>query len=173
MELLCNYRALVAKVDEMSARIAAEYAAHISCHRGCDGCCRHLSLSLVEAVALAVACSSRPPEQRAFLRDRARKATAEGTCPLLVDGECVLYADRPIICRTHGLPVRVTEGAEQRIDYCPENFKDLGALPGAAVVDIETLNTILAAVNKLFANAYNSLRENERISIAEALLLDV
>lgn len=172
MELLNNYRALVEKVDELTARITTAFAEHIACRRGCDGCCRHLSLSLVEAAALAVACSSLPPERRDLLRDRSRTATAE-KCPLLLDGECALYSHRPLICRTHGLPVRIMEGDRARIDFCPGNFKDLETLPGAAIVDIDTLNTILAAINKVFASEYDPRRENDRLSIAEALLLDL
>lgn len=172
MERFRNYHALVAKVDEMATSITAAYAANISCHRGCDGCCRHLSLSLVEAAALAVACASLPLEERNFLRDRARSAS-EDACPLLVGSECAVYAHRPIICRTHGLPIRFIEEGKERIDFCPENFRDLESFPGAAIVNIDTLNTILAAINKLFACEYDPARENDRLSVAEALLLDL
>lgn len=173
MDLLRNYQALVAKVDEMTAEIISAYPDHITCHRGCDGCCRHLSLSLVEAVALAVALASLPEEQIDHLQNRARTATETGPCPLLEQGACALYDYRPIICRTHGLPIRLVEEGCERIDFCPKNFKGLQSLPGAAIVDIEKLNIILATVNKVFLSQYHSAHGRDRISIAAALILEV
>jgi len=175
MKSLGNYRALLAKVDEMTAGISTAHAAHITCHRGCDSCCRHLSLSLVEGVALAEALSSLPEDKACFLREKAKAATADGPCPLLDNGECALYVHRPIICRTHGLPILVSEGDGQRIDFCPLNFRNVQTLPGDAVVALERLNTILAVVNKFFVTEYHAAGTSgkDRLSIAEALLLEV
>src|SRR5574340_1508319 len=102
MDLLQNYRNLVTKVDEHCGRIGREFGEHLACHRGCDGCCRHLSLFWVEGVALAAALAELSPEESAPIRERARATSAEGPCPLLENGRCLLYAALPIICRTHG-----------------------------------------------------------------------
>src|SRR5690242_10266243 len=101
VENLRNYRNLVARVDELCRRIAAEYGEYLTCGEGCDDCCRHVSLFPVEAVALAAALGGLPADQAARIRELARAASAADACPLLEDGRCLLYAARPIICRTH------------------------------------------------------------------------
>ncbi len=175
MESLNNYRSLLAKVDELAAVISSKYASHIACHAGCDGCCRHLTLSLVEGVALAVALKELPSDQVGYLRERAAKAADDSPCPLLMDGLCALYAARPLICRTHGLPILIAEGESRRVDFCPRNFQGIDSLPGSALIDLERLNTSLAAVNALFAKTAGMAFPpmDGRIPIADALLLDV
>ncbi len=173
--LLHNYRTLVARVDELCSRIGEEFDGHLACRPGCSGCCRHLTLSWVEGFALARAVRALPATAADDIRSRARSASASSPCPLLVDGHCLLYAARPIICRTHGLPLLATdtEGA-RRVDFCPENFRGLDTLPGSAVIDMDRLNSTLAAVNALFVTEHfgNTTPATERILIAEALLLE-
>lgn len=174
VQQLHNYRTLVERVDALGRRIEGEFRAQIACRRGCDACCRHLSLFRVEGVALAQALASLPEAAAARIRERARRATADGPCPLLEEGVCLLYAARPIICRTHGLPLLTGAGEARRLDYCPENFRGIDALPAGAVIDLDRLNTTLAAVNALFVSeAYQGHPPaQERLRIAEALLLE-
>lgn len=175
MEMLRNYRQLAARVDELCARIEADFRERIVCRLGCDGCCRHLSLFPVEAAALSAALAEAPAALSAQIRERARAATKDGPCPLLKDGACLLYEARPLICRTHGLPLLGRRDGERFIDYCPLNFQGLESLPASAVIDLETLNATLAAVNRLFVkeSGGDEDRAEERITIARALLEEV
>lgn len=175
MDNLGNYRALLAKVDELVAVITTKYDEHLACHAGCDSCCRHLSLSLVEGAALAVALHELPRNQMNHVRERAGNTAVDDPCPLLENGLCVLYAARPVICRTHGLPILIIDGEAKRVDFCPHNFRGVESLPGDAMIDLERLNTTLAAINALFitASGIEAVQGAERISIADALLLEV
>jgi Fe-S-cluster containining protein len=172
LDSLQNYRQLLSRIDDLCRRSEERYAGHIACRKGCDECCRHLSLFWVEGAALALALQSLPEEQRAHLRKKARDSRPDGPCPLLENGVCLLYRARPIICRTHGLPVLTGDG---QVDFCPRNFVGLAALPGDAVLDLERLNTALAGVNALFVAEIFAAHPpvKERLSIAEALLLDL
>jgi Fe-S-cluster containining protein len=150
-ELLANYRQLVARVDELCRQITNDWGEYLVCRPGCDSCCRHLRLFPVEAAALAVALDGLSPQVRDQLLVRAAGCGEDDPCPLLIGGLCQLYADRPLICRTHGLPL-LLEGEEgRRIDFCPRNFQGVAALPAGAVIDLEKLNTALTAINRLFA----------------------
>lgn len=172
--LLHNYRTLVARVDELCRRITDEFGPHMACGPGCSGCCRHLTLSWVEAFALADAVLALPAAAANAIRSRARSASATSPCPLLADGLCLLYAARPIICRTHGLPLLATDAeGTRRVDFCPENFRGLATLPGSAVIDLDQLNTTLTAVDALFVaeRSIGTAPATERILMAEALLL--
>lgn len=175
MDRLKNYRDLVARVDALCGRIETEFGQHLACRKGCDACCRHLSLFRVEGVALAEALGNRAAGQAARIRRRARLSALDGPCPLLDGGVCLLYDARPIICRTHGLPLLVRPGGERDIDCCPENFRGVESLPASAVLNLEVLNTTLATINALFvAEAFaGEPPGRERLTIAEALVLEL
>lgn len=166
-QLLANYRALIAKVDELCDRIVAEQAANIRCRPGCDSCCRHLSLLAVEAAAVFSALARLPAATRQILLHQAANATENGPCPLLIDGRCAIYPDRPVICRTHGLPLLLTDDAGRRVDFCPENFQGVESLPAGALVDLDRLNQLLVAVNALYTQQSGAV--DQRSSLAELI----
>lgn len=173
-DILANYYALVSKVDELCRQIETEFAEHLACSAGCSECCRHISLTWVEAVALATALRRLPPNEAEEIRLRAQSATPVDPCPLLMDDRCALYRNRPIICRTHGLPILAETATGTGIDFCPHNFRGVDSLPGKSVVNIERLNTLLDSVNRLFVNQFfETSPAEERLTIAEALLLEI
>jgi len=166
MPELQNYRALLARVDEICTMTAESFQAQISCRAGCDSCCRHLSIFAVEAAALRRALRQLPKEEAEAVRQTATQASVDGPCPLLQHGLCRLYLARPIICRTHGLPLLVTRDGASEIDFCPENFRGAASIPGSAVIDLERLNATLATINALYLRSFPG---PERLTIAEAL----
>jgi hypothetical protein len=175
MDPLRNYFDLASRVDELCRRIETDFSAHLACRKGCDACCRHLSLFPVEAAALAHALDRRGAGETGRIRRQARLASEEGPCPLLQEGACLLYEARPIICRTHGLPLLAGSGRDRQLDWCPENFRDVKSLPNAAVIDLDVLNTTLASINSLFLAEIPAemFPYRERLFIADALLLDL
>lgn len=174
-ELLENYRLLVRKVDELCGKIIENFSGEIVCRKGCDSCCRHISVFWVEAVSMAAALKGLSEQQADFIRSRAQSAATENACPLLHQGACLLYEHRSIICRTHGLPILTGETSPRTIDFCPRNFEHLETIPGSAVIDLDRLNETLAAINALFVSRYfrGKPPQTERLTIAEALLLNM
>ena len=168
---LNNYRALIERVDAMCRRIGERFPDRIACRKGCSDCCRHLSLFPVEGAALAEAVETLPAAEADRIRCRARESAPDGPCPLLEDGACLLYGARPLICRTHGMPLIMMADGERRVDFCPQNFQGIPSLPGDAVIDLDRLNEILAAVNSLFLGLVaDDGQAPRRITIANALL---
>jgi Fe-S-cluster containining protein len=162
-----NYRALLARVDEMCGQTAKRFDSRISCRPGCDACCRHLSVFAVEAAALHRALCLLPEQSAVFIRQAASVSPPDAPCPLLHGGLCLLYQARPIICRTHGLPLLVNRDGASGIDFCPENFHGVPSIPGSAVIDLDRLNSTLAAINALFLR---SSPGPERLTVAQALM---
>ncbi len=155
---MTSYAQLVQHTDELTARLAQRYAAHLACRAGCSGCCQyHLSVFPVEAAHIATALAELPDELRARIETQARAVNereAQGAsvaCPLLVDDRCAIYAARPLICRTQGLPLlfEAEDGAPE-VDFCPLNFTAPDAvneLDEAHLVPLDELNTGLALAN--------------------------
>jgi len=109
---------LHADVDRATRRLHTVHAARLQCRKGCSSCCiDDLTVFEVEA---------------AQVRRRHAELLATGTphavgaCAFLDErGACRIYAERPYVCRTQGLPLRWSEegddGAVERRDICPLN----------------------------------------------------
>jgi len=128
----------------------------------------------VEAANLVMAVESLPAEVRALLAERIQLSES-GSCPLLLEDCCTVYSARPVICRTHGLPLLAEVEGGREVDCCPENFRGAESLPGSAVINLETLNSALVAINAMFVvkNEDERLKGKDRFTIAEIILLSM
>jgi Fe-S-cluster containining protein len=173
-----RYRELTAKIDAFFARVRARHAADMRCGSGCDDCCRtRLTITGVEAEALRALVATMPPAAKARLAEVARRPFDERAmrCAALDDdGRCLVYDGRPVVCRSHGVPIRFWGEADGRrlpiIDACPKNFT---AGPEHAspdcVLDQETLSAMLLAVDAEDADARGRDR-GLRIDLATLLV---
>ena len=122
---------MVALHDEVDASVRPLVALHadrLQCRRGCAACCvDDLTVYELEAERIRAHCSE-------VLESEPHPA---GACAFLgADGACRIYAHRPYVCRTQGLPLRwFTEDAGGTVvelrDICPLNETEtaLEALP--------------------------------------------
>ncbi len=137
-------RSLRDNVDRFMAACLDGHRAVMACREGCAACCAaDLTVFPVEAAPLAAAAAALPPALRAAVRGR---AAAGAHCAFLVDGRCAVYAARPIICRTQGLPLRLDDDS---VTACPRNFRGAPeALPAEDHLDLTRLNTLLAVLHR-------------------------
>jgi uncharacterized protein len=107
-------------VDLLAAKLTDRHAARLQCKKGCAACCVDaLSVFDVEAERIRRA----HPELLA-----AGTPHAPGACAFLdEEGSCRVYAVRPYVCRTQGLPLRwieLIEGQQAELrDICPLNVE--------------------------------------------------
>jgi len=169
-KLLDNYFQMIARVDVLCRGIQDVLSGRITCREGCSSCCTAITLFPVEAAALNAALEALPDARQAAIRRHVAEHTGGERCPLLEAHRCLLYSARPIICRTHGLPIIYSEGNQRKVDCCPLNLSE-GEQPvsGSAIIDLDRLNTLLVAVNALFLSHADAVSLPERLSIAEAL----
>lgn len=151
------YAAVVAKVDAFFARVEGRYASAMECGAGCDDCC-HVQLSLVgvEADAVRAHIAALSGDVRERLHARAEAPIEDRCVALESDGRCAIYEARPLVCRSHGVPVRVRDARRlPMVDACPRNFREggPGAVDADCVLDQETLSTMLHAVDAEHARA--------------------
>lgn len=117
---------LHAEVDARAGALATEHAARLQCRRGCSACCVDgITVFAIEAERIRA-------NNKGLLAQGAPHPA--GACAFLdAEGACRIYADRPYVCRTQGLPLRWIDeerGAELR-DICPlnETAEPIEALP--------------------------------------------
>ena len=161
---------LVSRVEQLCKSAEEALHEHLSCAEGCSSCCKAISLFPVEAAAISFAVAALQEDDAASVRHNSTVGVEGDACPLLLDNRCLIYAFRPIICRTHGLPIMFTDQGERRVDYCPKNLQGCKTLPGSAVIDLDRLNELLVAVNALFVSQEDSEADSvERVTILEAV----
>lgn len=160
-----NYHRLLGKVDQLCEGITTLLGDALTCHAGCSSCCISISVFPVEAAALIEAAGQLPADQYLQLKQQLSSPQEEGSCPLLLAGRCLLYEARPIICRTHGLPILITEETVRRVDVCPLNCKGMDKMPGGALIDLERLNSLLVSVNVLYLREFG-IKLPDRIPLA-------
>ena len=174
--LFKNYEALLARVNAQCGKVEKALSGHLTCRKGCSSCCLNISLFPVEAVHLRMAFERLDANVQASVLDWTEESNERGACPLLdSSGACQLYMDRPVICRTHGLPIIFVDGeGNRRVDFCPENFQTLESLSGDAMIDVDALNQLLAAVDACFCSAlFDGEPPFQRLTIADSLHLEL
>jgi hypothetical protein len=137
-----------AHFDAALARTPEAFA----CRAGCDSCChQRFSVFEVEAAPIRRALAELEPPLRERIREQGRDSHGDA-CALLVDGRCSVYAERPLICRSHGLPIAVPDPEDPAgplvLDHCPLNFQ-AHEPPRASVLILDAVNRPLALLAEL------------------------
>ena len=100
------------------------------------------------------------------------------SCPLLVEDRCAIYYNRPIICRTQGLPLLLkSDDGVDDVDWCPLNFTSSNALEDLEekhLVNLDELNLKLALANLAHSREAGipDAESGRRFSIAEIILIN-
>lgn len=117
-------------VDRAVAGVTARLPFRLACGRGCSDCCQDgLTVFPVEAERIRA--------EAADLLAAAEPAPA-GRCAFLdEEGACRIYACRPYVCRTQGLPLAWEAGpGETDRDLCPLSHDPL-AEAGLRLADLD------------------------------------
>lgn len=109
------------EVDRDAGALVARHEDRLHCERGCHSCCvDEITVFEIEAERI----------RRAHPDLLAKGAPhPPGACAFLdAEGACRIYADRPYVCRTQGLPLRwIAEDASGELvearDICPLNLE--------------------------------------------------
>jgi Fe-S-cluster containining protein len=150
-----TYRQLLAKVDTKFHQVQQRHPTQFRCGRGCYGCCQPgLTVSPVEKESIRAYLLEDPARLEA-VEALGRANPHQGShCPFLTaGGACAIYPVRPIVCRSHGAPLKVKptpDSPRLQRDVCPLNFEGtpLEQLEEGDFIQLETLNTLLALINE-------------------------
>lgn len=136
-----KYDSLVLDLDRLIVRLSQRLQSFINCAPGCSPCCREFSVLPLEAALIAGSTA-------AVLKP----ISDAGHCPLLDDNRCSIYPQRPLICRTQGLPIGYIDEATEQIEVsaCPLNFSEDHPFEYDDLLLLDPFNTRLAALNNSY-----------------------
>jgi len=152
-ELLFQYQNLIFKIDRLCQQLEKLYQEHLICKPGCSQCCEvERTVCSIEAYIVEQQLSHLTSQKIKRLRKLYRHD--DETCPMLLRDRCVIYPARPIICRTHGLPILYREAVRAFVDYCRLNFTKLPEtheFQESYILDMNPFNAELIELDKKFS----------------------
>jgi uncharacterized protein len=139
-----KFEELAKKVDSFFARVSVRHGTDMQCATGCSDCCHvRLTITAVEAAAIRAHVTTWPTERRRNLADA---GPADRCAALDPAGRCKIYEARPLVCRSHGVPIRMRRADLPVIQACHRNFRHTTPDPDC-VLDQATLSATLLAVD--------------------------
>lgn len=150
-----EYRKIREGTDGRTGVLEREHCGRLACRPGCCDCCVNLSVFPVEFHTIV-------DEMRA---DGVMGITFDESlsCGFLKGGLCSIYRYRPMICRTHGLPIAFVnmdaEEPEMSVSFCPKNFVDSADLSFGEenTLNLDELNYGLYEANVRFVEEHPEL----------------
>ncbi|MDX8339718.1 YkgJ family cysteine cluster protein [Draconibacterium sp. IB214405] len=113
------YKTLRNDIDTLSNKLEEQHKNHMMCKAGCDLCCMDYSIFPVEFYSIVEALKK--GEKKPVINSN----NDESSCIFLNNHKCEIYEERPIICRTHGLPLLfMNEENGWELSACELNFTE-------------------------------------------------
>lgn len=114
-----QYKLLLTEIDNHSKKLETEHSKQMQCKKGCDMCCMDYSILPIEFHSIINDFKENGVTPEISVRPKADE------CIFLVNHVCTIYNQRPIICRTHGLPLLfMNDNNEWELSACDLNFAD-------------------------------------------------
>lgn len=162
------YYQLRMEIDALSELLEKEHYQHLNCKKGCDLCCMAISVFPVEFYAIKAELDLKSMLELPVPQN-------DEDCRFLVDHSCAIYPSRPVICRTHGLPLLYMslDSDKYELSCCELNFTDydLDDFTPENTYPMDRINSQLYQINKNFVAAFEDGKyfETDRIPMAELI----
>lgn len=139
----------------MVAKLEFQHSSHMKCKAGCDLCCMDYGILPVEFFSILDELKT-GKFQKVALKETPED---ENSCPFLQNHVCAIYKSRPVICRTHGLPLLFTnEDGEWQLSACELNFTQFNfeKFTTENTYPQDKYNSKLFLLNRDFINEYEA-----------------
>ena len=151
-----EYFALSKLIDKHVGELENIHQNHLKCKNGCDSCCMNYSIFPVEYYSILEKLKNEPA-------DWIQKIPENGKCIFLNNHSCDIYEHRPIICRTHGLPLLYANNeGEWELSACELNFTEYNFEDFTAenTFPQDTYNSKLFMLNQQFIENFSAKKFN-------------
>ncbi len=158
-----NYKNIRNEVDAKFNMLHAKHSKYTKCAKGCSDCCMNFSVLPVEFHAILDSIKNKEiqisyPEN-------------PNECIFLMQKECGIYHERPVICRSHGLPIlhMNNSGDNWELSVCPLNFTTVADdyFIAENCYYQDTFNSKLFMLNREFIQHFDEVKyaENELVEL--------
>lgn len=155
--LIKAYFELRDELDVAASKLESMHQSQLSCKAGCDSCCESLRLFPLELAAINYELG-----HSVTLPPKKWRNTKTSKCRFLINHQCAIYASRPIICRTQGLPLLYEnqDGEGYQLSVCHLNFKgvDVNKFYDGNALFMPPFNSRLFLLNEQFVELQQSTK---------------
>ena len=114
-----KYKLLLRQINKHSASLEEVHRKHMKCKNGCSLCCIDFSVFPVEFYFILNELRNEDTKH-----EKGENLNTE-VCAFLRNNSCTIYQQRPIMCRTHGLPLLyANDSGDYELSACELNFTD-------------------------------------------------
>ena len=155
------YGQLRSEIDSLSETLEKEHQKHLSCKSGCDLCCMDYNIFPVEFYSIL----NELQIQKFKTKQLPKKEKEISICVFLNEHKCTIYRSRPIICRTHGLPLLYNnDDDEWELSTCELNFTDFnfGQFSEKNTFAQDKYNSKLFVLNRNFVANFSDKKFDEK-----------
>ena len=172
-----EYLVLRDKVDAQFEKLFSKHRTHMNCELGCHQCCvPDLTVTRLEADMIRSYLKAYPERVERLKEIQKQRPHRGQRCEMLnADGQCVIYEARPLVCRSHGVPLLVQiDEKREGLDACPLNFSEgMSMLDVGDWIHLETLHTMLALIDWRYALDEDRPRPDPEIDRVKLTLEDL
>ena len=114
-----KYKVLLSEIDRHCAFLEDLHQKQMQCRNGCALCCIDFSVFPVEFYFILNELKKKNFEPESDVN------VENEICAFLKNNSCTIYQQRPIMCRTHGLPILyANDNGEWELSACELNFTE-------------------------------------------------
>ncbi|TNF41432.1 MAG: YkgJ family cysteine cluster protein [Bacteroidetes bacterium] len=114
-----KYKILLNEIQKQTAILEEMHREYIKCRSGCSLCCIDFSVFPVEFYFILNELKKKNFKPETDLNNE------NEICVFLKNNSCTIYEQRPIMCRTHGLPLLyANDDGEWELSACELNFTE-------------------------------------------------
>lgn len=157
------------EIDSSSEQLAEKHSKHMECKAGCDLCCMDYSIFPVEFYSIL------NQLKKNSIKPEIKTSGSKEECIFLFNHRCTMYTERPVICRTHGLPLLyMNDNSEWELSACELNFTtfNMEQFDEKNTFPQDTFNSKLFMLNKEFIKKFMEVKYNEFDLIPVKNLID-
>lgn len=154
-KLFDSYLALRNEIDQLADRLANQHHEHMQCKKGCDLCCMEFNILPIEFYYIQHKLKTETPEINTEASDE--------SCIFLKNHCCTIYEHRPVICRTHGLPLLYmnSDTEEWELSACELNFTDFDEFDDENTFPQDKFNSRLFVLNEALLKENPNLQHSK------------
>ena len=153
-----KYKILLNEIQKQTTILEEMHHEHIKCRNGCAMCCTDFSVFPVEFHFILNELKKRNFKPESGVN------TENEICVFLKNNSCTIYQQRPIMCRTHGLPLLyANDDGEWELSACELNFTefDIDDFTDENTLPQDKYNSKLFLLNREFIAEFTDIKYSE------------